>query len=148
MKKLIGLILWAFLLCPQLALAQPNTICYTTNGVNCVPAVQAASSIAINGLAAGGPTQIVAASTGKWIYITSFDFVSTAAATVQLVYGTGTNCATGTTNLTGAYGMSTFTVITKGNGLSGVLFVPSGNALCITVTGTGPVNGSLSYAQF
>ena len=36
MKKVIALVLWA-LICPQLALAQgPTSLCYTTNGQNCI----------------------------------------------------------------------------------------------------------------
>lgn len=127
--------------------ANLQSLCYTTNGNNCVPAVAASNSAAI-AVSSGTTTQLVALASGKGIYVTSFDLVSTAAQTAKFVYGTGTNCGTGTTDLTGAYGMTTFTVISKGDGLGAILFVPGGNALCITTTTTGALNGSISYAQF
>lgn len=125
----------------------PTSLCFTTNGANCVPGIQASNSAPITAVTAT-TTQIVALIAGKKIYVTSFDLVSTAANTVQFVYGTGTNCGTGTTALTGVYGMSTFTVITKGDGVGTILFVPAGNAFCVVTGQAVQLSGSVSFAQF
>ncbi len=127
--------------------AQNSTICYTTNGTNCVKSVQAALSVPIS-VAAATTTQLVALSAGKRIYITAWDVISAGTGTVTLVYGTGTNCGSGTTSLTGAYPLIAQAGIAKGNGLGPILFVPAGNAICIAVSTSVQVSGSLSYVQF
>jgi|SRR5882672_6486505 len=146
MKKLI-LLLWAFLL-PTIALAQaPPQGCYTTNGVNCVPAVQAATSVPIN-IAASTTTELVALVANKTIFVTSWDVISGGIGNFTLVYGTGTNCGTGTTSLTGAYPLIAQAGISKGDGLGPVLIVPRGNALCATTSTSVQMSGAVSYAQF
>mgnify|MGYP001584482886 CR=1 FL=1 len=62
---------------------------------------------------------------------------------VTLVYGTGSNCGTGTTSLTGAYPLIAQAGIAKGNGAGPVLFVPSGNALCVTNSAAIQISGSV-----
>jgi len=147
MKKLL-LLLWALLL-PTIALAQGpvKAGCYTTNGANCVPAVQASSSIPIS-LAAATTTQLIALSGTTNIFVTSWDVIAAGTGTFTLVYGTGTNCGTGTTALTGAYPLIAQAGISKGDGTGIVLIVPRGNALCASVSTSVQMSGSLSYAQF
>ena len=65
-----------------------------------------------------------------------------------LVYGTGSNCGTGTTALTGAYPLIPQTGISKGSGVGAILVVPAGNALCGTNSQAIQVSGSVSYQQF
>ena len=147
MKKLFALVLWA-LICPQLVLAQPlNKLCYTTDGLNCVPAVQASNSVAIN-TAAASTVQIVALSSGKNIFVTSWNVIAAGTTNFTLVYGTGTNCGTGTTALTGAYPLIAQAGISVGHGAGVVLVVPRGNALCVTNSAAIQASGSVSYAQF
>lgn len=146
MKKLL-LLLWAFLL-PTIALAQaPPQGCYTTNGVNCVPAVQAATSVPIN-IAASTTTQLVALVADKTIFVTSWDVISAGTGNFTLVYGTGTNCGTGTTSLTGPYPLTAQAGISKGDGVGIVILVPRGNALCATTSTSVQMSGAVSYAQF
>lgn len=148
MKKLATLLLlvWAFV--PTLSFAQgPEKLCFTTDGSNCVAAVQSAASIKIDS-AAATTAQIVALSTTKAIFVTSFNLYAAGTGTIKFVYGTGTNCATGGTDLTGAYPMKDAGNISVGSGLGYVLFVPIGKALCITTSATAQISGSLSYAQF
>lgn len=122
-------------------------LCHTTNGNNCVPEIGASNSVPVS-VSSNTTTQLVALVAGKHIYVTSFDLVTTAANTVGFVYGTGSSCGTGTTALTGIYGMSTFTALSKGNGVGAILFVPVGNALCIVTTTSAQTSGSVSYAQY
>lgn len=148
MKKLLGLVLWAFLL-PTIALAQgaAKQGCYTTNGTNCVPAIQASASIPIN-IAAATTTQLVALSGTTNIFVTSWDVISGGTGNFTLVYGTGTNCGTGTTSLTGPYPLTAQAGISKGDGQGIVLIVPRGNALCATTSTSVQMSGAVSYAQF
>lgn len=121
--------------------------CFTTNGNNCVPAI-AASNRAILSVSSATTSELVALVSGQRIYITAWDFIASAVGTIKLVYGTGTNCGTGTTDLTGNYTITTSTVFTKGNGLGPVLIVPASNALCYTSASTAALQGTISYVQF
>lgn len=125
-----------------------------------VAVVTADNSVAVS-LSATNPTQIVAASTGLSIYVTGFGLtIGTTAATaqtVQFVYGTGTNCATGQTVMTGALSGATLvsssgdnlpTYVTYGGGVGMVAKTPASQALCLKLTGTQPVGGIVSFAQF
>jgi hypothetical protein len=108
-----------------------------------IPATTA--SIAI----VGGVTTGLSLITGKAnqrIYVTNITLGPTAAAVIAFVYGTGVNCGTGTTSLTGAM-TSNGSPLTSGDGYGAILVVPPGQDLCIIVTAQ-PAPGSLSYAQF
>lgn len=117
------------------------------SGANMVAASQANASVAISGNTAT-TAQLVALSASAVIHVTSFDFMAGGSANVKLVYGTGTNCGTGTTDLTGAYPLTAQAGIAKGSGQGPVLVVPAGNALCWTNSAAQQVSGSLSYTQF
>ena len=135
---------------PLSASAQSSQqLCYTTNGNNCVPAIQASNSKAIASNT-GATFELIPLASGKAIYVTSFNVDVNGTETIQFKYGTGTTCGTGTTVLTGVYSLTVGTnVVTVGNGLGVVLYVPAGNSLCYTTTaGTTVVAGSVSYAQF
>ena len=108
---------------------------------------QAAASAPIN-VSSATTTQLVALSSGKAIYVSAWDVVVAAADNVTLEYGTGTNCGTGTTALTGAYNLSPNGGIAKGDGVAPVLFVPASNALCILTSAAVQASGSVSYAQY
>lgn len=117
------------------------------NSSGAISQVQSDSSVAIN-VSTATTTQLVALASGKSIYVTAWDIVVAAADNVTLEYGTGTNCGTGTTALTGAYNFAANGGIAKGSGL-GVLFkVPAGNALCLVTSAATQASGSVSYAQF
>lgn len=147
MKKL-ALLLWALCLVPTIASAQTKTIpCHTSNGNNCIPEFGASASKSIS-VAAATTTEIIAAVSGKTLYITSYDFMAAGANNVKLVYGTGTNCGTGTTDLTGAYPLIAQAGISKGNGLGAILFPLLSNAVCVTTSGSGQVSGSVSFVQY
>lgn len=125
----------------------PTSLCYTTDGRNCVPAVQSARSVAIN-VNTATTTQLVALSSGKAIYITAWNVVAGGTGNITLVYGTGTNCGTGTTSLTGAYNLTAQSTLSHGAGIGAVLVVPRGNALCVTTSAAVQMSGSVAYAQF
>ncbi len=117
--------------------------------------VRCDSSVIIN-QASATTTQLVALSAGKKVYVCSAtvnQIGATTAPTFKFVYGTGTNCGTGTADLTGVIsGANVAGTITNpqfgGNGLGQVFSTPASQALCITTTTTQAQKGLLSYTQF
>jgi hypothetical protein len=95
-----------------------------------------------------GATRLVV-STGTAIFVCGFNFASSSGAVnVSLIYGTGTNCGTGTTKITPAYQWGTVT------GISGIadnssvfrgLEAPPGNDLCINTTAGSAVQAIVYY---
>lgn len=93
------------------------------------------SSAAVS-LSASGLTQIIAASGATVITIGSISASFQSAVDFQLEYGTGANCGTGTTALTGIY-RSILAVA-----LDNPLFVPASQAVCVNL-GSAVVGGGL-----
>jgi hypothetical protein len=79
--------------------------------------------------------------------------VATTANTWKLVHGTGVACATGTTDLTGAFGGGSVVAAAPSIYAFGpnhpIVTVPAGNALCITTTigATAFFRGVITYIQ-
>jgi hypothetical protein len=103
-------------------------------------------TIAIAGTVAAR-TKIITGVVGKSIYVTALALVPASTSSVTFSYGTGTNCGTGTVNLTGIMTFNPGQTINYGSGYGTVLRVPDGNDLCITV-GTTAAPGTLSYVIF
>ena len=80
--------------------------------------------------------------------MTGFNVVAAGAGNIMLEYGTGTNCSTGTTALTGAYSFTAQTGISQAGGLGPLLVVPAGNALCVLTSAAVQMSGSLAYTRF
>jgi hypothetical protein len=93
-------------------------------------------------------TQMVSLASGKTIYICGFLLNGGGAATAKLVYGTGTNCATGLTSLTPAFTLASGTSLTFGGGVGYVAKTIAGNALCITNSTAAAANVLVAYTQF
>jgi len=111
-----------------------------------VPLLNSGQSAPIN-LVTQATTQLVGAVNGNSILVTSWDVMDGAAETFQLVYGTGSNCASGQQALTGPYPMIAQAGIAKGNGAGVILRVPQGNALCAVKSQAVQSSGSVSYIQ-
>ena len=92
-------------------------------------------------------TQLVALATGKIVHVCGFNASFGATTTAQLEYGTGSTCGTGTTALTGVYAPGTGVILNVGNANSTVTKTIASNALCLVSTGTGGINGVLTYVQ-
>jgi hypothetical protein len=109
--------------------------------------IQAGASVPIN-ISTATTTQLVAAVTSKAIYVTAWDVIAAGTTNFTFEYGNGSNCASGTTALTGAYSLVAQFGAAKGSGLGPVLVVPAGNALCAVSSAAVQVSGSLAYTQF
>lgn len=134
----------------------PTKLCIpSSTGDNCItiertfplPVTSQCTSSAVVNVAAAATTQIVALTTDEIIRVCSFVISGDTAATVAtFVYGTGTNCATDPTAITGA-----MRIADEGNISAtsvGVLFqAPVSKALCLTAT-TGAVTGFISYTKY
>lgn len=93
-------------------------------------------------------TQIVALVAAKSIYVCGFVINGAGATTAKLVYGTGTNCATGQVSLTPAFTLATGSTVAFGNGLGYVLKTIAANALCVTNSAAIAANVLVTYTQF
>lgn len=111
------------------------------------PIQQTATSVAIN-ISTATTTQLIALSSGKSIYITAWDVLAAGTGNITLEYGTGTNCGTGTTALTGAYNLVAQSGIAKGTGLGAIYVIPASNALCALTSAAAQMSGSVSYSQY
>jgi hypothetical protein len=110
----------------------------------CAKGVKSSASLAI---ATATTTQVVAVSGTKSIYVCGFNAVFGATTTAQLEYGTSTTC-TGTHALTGVMAPGTGVAVAFGNGGATLTSTPAGaNGLCVVSTGTGGINGVLTYVQ-
>lgn len=109
------------------------------------PAADASAAINVS---TATTTQLVALSSGKKIYVSAIDVIAAGTGNITFVYGTGSNCGTGTTSLTGAYNLTAQAGISKGNGLGAVLVVPASNALCVTTSAAVQMSGAVAYAQY
>lgn len=87
-------------------------------------------------------TALVAPSAGIRVYPCEISLVIGASTTVLLVTGTGPTCGTGTASVSGTVPASTYYVGFGGTFLN----LPLGNGLCLTSTGTGGINGTVTYA--
>lgn len=96
--------------------------------------------------AASGTLQIVGLSASKIIRVCHVSLSSTVATDITLVYGTGSNCGSGTTSLTGAY--KGVTTLALDFGPEAALRTASANEFCITSSAVATVGGVVSYAQF
>jgi hypothetical protein len=99
-------------------------------------------------LTAVSSTQVVPAIDGKSVGLCGWALdAGSAPPTVQLVYGTGVNCGTGTTPFS-------ISVTLANNGFfldhqQGVYVqTPPGQALCVSVTGTGSIGVGIYWAQY
>ncbi|MCK9361859.1 hypothetical protein M0Q28_06595, partial [Patescibacteria group bacterium] len=102
---------------------------------------------AVINVTAGATTQLVALSGSTVIRVCSYNVTASLAGTFTFVYGTGANCGTGTTALTGAMAIAT----AGSNGMSGMIGSlfrgAAANALCLTAA-TGNMTGFVTYAQY
>jgi hypothetical protein len=95
--------------------------------------------------------QTIKVATGRstaTIYVMQYLLSASAAGTVQIEYGTGSTCGTGTVNITGALQIAAGGNVQAGNGGGTLFVVPPGNDVCIASTGTASFAGHISFLQY
>lgn len=104
-------------------------------------------STAVINVTAAATTELVALTAAQTIRVCSFVITESLAGTAQFVYGTGSNCGTGTTNITGAMALATSGVLAISSGNGSVFRTASANALCLAAV-TGNITGFVTYAKY
>lgn len=94
-----------------------------------------------------GNVQLVALSGSTVVYVCGWDVMAAGTVNVQLVYGTGSACGTGETDLTGTYQLTTQTGIARSNGGAVQTKTAAGNALCVELSGAVQIDGMVTYVQ-
>jgi hypothetical protein len=110
------------------------------------PVLQTSASVPVT--IASATTTLLLAGTAQTTYLTAFFVTMTGTTpTLQLEYGAGSTCATGTVTLTGAMGGASLGL---GNGLGQILgAIPPNQNVCAVSGGTSPsIQGFLSYDRF
>lgn len=123
-----------------------RTFPYLFNGSTNDRDFSCANTLRVN-VAATGPTEIIPLTMGQIIRICNINGTPDAATPldVSIVYGTGTNCGTGTTTIAGPYDQITaMSLFTKSEPLT----IPVGNAVCLTNSAATAFTGSVIYAKF
>ncbi len=110
-----------------------------------IPLTQASVPIAVT---TNTTTQLVALKSGQSILVTAVAVISSGTGDIQFVAGTGTNCATGQTTLTGNIPLTAQVGFAPGSGIGVILVVPKSQALCIVTDQSVNMEGWLAYAQF
>lgn len=103
-------------------------------------------SVAID-TASSGNVELVALTSSETIYVCGWSVVATTAVAVQFIYGTGTACATGETNLTGAMPLAANGGIVQQSPYAFTKAAVS-NAFCIELSGAVQVSGIVNYTKF
>ncbi len=116
------------------------------SGVGTAPPVTASSGD-IN-VSSAGTIQLIGLLSGKSIYLTHIHFIAGGTVNVSLVYGTGTNCGTGTTTIDGPMPLVAQTGYSAGIGIGATHKLPASQELCITTDQSVQVGGSYSYSQY
>ena len=105
-------------------------------------------------IVASGPATVSAVTgvVGRSATICGFIASATAAATVQIISGTGATCGTGTVNVTAAHSIPAGAFINYSSAAwfsTAAVAAPATPAnICVIVGGTGPIQMTLVYAQF
>lgn len=105
-------------------------------------------SSAVISTASSGSAQLVALTSGQTTYVCSYNWMANGTVNVKLVYGTGTNCGTGSTDLTGAYNHTTQTGIAVTSPSWTGIKTAASNALCINLSAAVQVSGVVMYTKF
>jgi hypothetical protein len=107
--------------------------------------VQYCNKTAVIALSGTGDTQVIAASGSTVIRVCRISLTTSANTNVQVDYGTGSNCATGKTHLTGIYSsIATFSEPSN----NAYWTLPASKALCISQSAASTTGGTVSYAQY
>lgn len=123
-----------------------NTFPYDFNGVTWDQHFVCTNSAPITFSAASGTLQIVGLTAAQIIRVCHVSLSSSVATDITLVYGTGSNCAGGTTSLTGAY--KGVTTLALDFGPEAALRTIAANAFCVTSSAVATIGGVVSYAKY
>lgn len=93
-------------------------------------------------------TQMVALTAGQRVHVCGFALSGGGATTAKFVRGTGTNCGTGTADVTAPFEFADNTALAYGGGAGTIFRLPIGEALCVTNSAIVQLSGVITYAKF
>jgi len=82
------------------------------------------------------------------VYVCGVNAVASGTVAVKLLYGTGSNCATGATDITDAYDLTAQNGIVDHTALWSGLKTIASNALCVNLSASVKVAGGVYWTQF
>jgi hypothetical protein len=123
----------------------PVQIAEVDNAGNIITPTFCNTQIPINLSSVTGENQVIALSGSTVIRLCNLAVGMSAASTVAITAGTGSNCGTSTVTLWGPYPSNTTGFAED---WSGVLMAPAGDAICLNFGGTVTAGGGISYAQY
>lgn len=118
---------------------------YNYNGSTWDRQYVATNNVVVN-LTGAATLELIPASSSKVIRLTHISFTASGATSITFVAGTGTNCGTGTTSLSGVY--TNVTAMTLDFTTLSAMRTAASNALCITISAAVTLGGFAAYAQF
>lgn len=121
---------------------------YRNQGGNLIGFIRCDQSANFTVAALNGSSQVVAAAASKKIYICHASWSVSAAVKVKWTEGTGTNCATGSADLTGQYPLAANGGAVLPFGLNPLETKTAGDALCVNTSAAADIGGVIQYAQF
>ncbi len=136
--------------------AVPSTARYIAgNGTGNLVGYLNCDNTAVYDASTNGSTQLVALTSGQTIYVCGYQISTSqsSAVNVNLRYGTGTNCATGATNITPSYPLQAAAstgpigLVVMTPGFTGLKTAAS-NALCINTNAAVSVQAIVWYTKF
>jgi hypothetical protein len=92
-----------------------------------------------------GNNELVALTSGQTVYVCDMVLVARGAVEAQFIYGTGTACATGETNMSGP--MSLIANTGFSNSPTGRFKTATANALCLELSAAVQVDGYITYRK-
>ena len=132
---------------PGTSISSTGLVILGQSGANSATLPIGSASVAVN-MSTATTTQHVALSGTTLIRVTGIVLVAGGTTNVTFAYGTGTNCGTGTTSISGAMPLVANSGLSIGSGVGAVLVIPSGQALCITNSAAVQLSGWITYTQF
>jgi hypothetical protein len=110
-----------------------------------LPACTSTPSRAVISLTGTGLSQVIAASGSTSIKICKIQLAGNAATTLQFSQGTGSNCATGTSNIFGGSGLPNVTNVAFD--YDGGMILDASQAFCISSSVAAAISGVVTYVQ-
>lgn len=112
-----------------------------------LPITPQCEQIKVINTAAAGPTQIIAPLSGQAVHVCSLSVSSGTAEAVDFQQGTGANCGTGNSQLTGLYHLAANTPGTQLFPTGGLVGLTS-NGVCIHLSGANQTDGTITYSVY
>lgn len=128
------------------SVANPTGVGQNSSGTGAF--IPVCDSSAVINVSTSGETQLVALSTGKTIHVCAYNLMANGAVNVNLAYGTGSNCASNTTALTGQYPLQAQAGVSAGSGTGVITQTAASNALCVNLSASISVQGLVTYGTW